>query len=76
MGALDLQRVEQAERVGGEVGDRERQLRAAGAAHATIVVDDALEVRLQRARNGRPQVRWVALIPWISSIGSPAPARS
>ncbi len=27
-------------------------------------------------RKGRPQARWVALIPWISSIGSPLPARS
>ena len=28
------------------------------------------------ARNRSPQARWVALIPWISSIGSPEPARS
>ena len=26
--------------------------------------------------NGRPHARWVALIPWISSIGSPSPART
>ena len=32
--------------------------------------------RSSSEENGRPQARWLALIPWISSSGSPAPVRS
>ena len=77
VGALDLERVEQRQRVAGHVGDRERQLGPAREPHAAVVEDDARRSsRSSAARNAPPQARWVALIPWISSIGSPSPARS
>ena len=71
VGALDLERVEQAERVAGHVGDREGQLGPARAAHAAVVEDDAVEARLER-RRGRAAPRPGG---WRSSPGSAASAR-
>ncbi len=48
VGALDLEPVEQADRVGGKVGDRERQLRSPRKPHPAVVEDDAVEALLER----------------------------
>ena len=78
MGGIDLQGGEQAGGVLGELGDRELRLSQPGArADAAMVVDDHVEVAAQVPRKARvPVSRTVPLIPMITSIGGPEPARS
>ena len=51
---VQLQRVEQTGAVGGEVGDRERQLGLTRVPHAAIVEDDHLEAALELVEEGTP----------------------
>jgi hypothetical protein len=54
VGALKLQRVEQAGGVGGEVGDRERKLGLAREPHAAVVEDEGVEAALELVEEGPP----------------------
>ena len=61
--ALDLERVEQRDRVGGEIGGRDTAVAGAALADAAVVVGDDLEVALELAQERLAPVRAVAAHP-------------
>ena len=74
--ALEPQHLEQAGGVPGHLDDRERSVDRRRETDPPVVEGDDVEALLERPFKGSPQETCVPLIPWISSNGSPEPARS